>query len=132
MPLDDAYDDIPGTIIFDAEQAAKGYALNQMALSLMAPANRERFLADEASYLDDWDLTPEQRQAVLDRDLSEMLAHGGNIYFVARIGASEGRSYLSMVASMTDETEDEYRQMMIEGGRSPEGNRYLSDWEGDR
>lgn len=128
MPLDKPYLDVPGTTIFDADQSRKGYWLNQFCMSLMKPENRERFKADERAYLEEWDMTPEQRQAVLDRDMNRMIALGGNIYFLARIGATDGLSFQQMAASMTGMSEEEYRDMMVSGGRSIEGNRYTREW----
>lgn len=127
MALEKPYKDIPGTIIFDSEQSRKGYHLNQFCMSLMKPENRERFKANEKSYLDEWPMTEEQKQAVMDRDLNRCLALGGNIYFLAKIGATDGKSFQQMAGSMTGMTEEEYRDMMINGGRSPEGNRYLHE-----
>ena len=75
--------DIPARSIFDAEQSRKGYRLNQFCMSLMKAENRARFKADERAYLDEWPMTEEQKQAVLDRDLNRMIALGGNIYFLA-------------------------------------------------
>lgn len=129
MAVDKPYEDIPGTTVFDTDQSRKGYWLNQFCMSLMKPENRERFLADERAYLDEWEMTEEQKQAVLDRDLNRMISLGGNIYFLAKIGATDGQSFQTMAASMTGMSEDEYRDMMVHGGRSPEGNRYTSEWE---
>jgi protocatechuate 4,5-dioxygenase alpha chain len=129
MPLDKPYLDVPGTTIFDAEQSRRGYHLNQFCLSLMKPENRERFKADERAYLAEWDMTEAQRQAVLDRDMNAMIALGGNIYFLARIGATDGKSFQQMAGSMTGMSEDDYRAMMVNGGRSVEGNRFVSEWE---
>jgi protocatechuate 4,5-dioxygenase, alpha chain len=130
MSLDKPYLDIPGTTIFDAEQARKGYWLNQFCVSLMKPENRERFRANERTYLDEWPMTEEQKQAVLARDLSRCIQLGGNIYFLARIGATDGKTYQQMAGSMTGMTEAEYRDMMINGGRSVEGNRFIGE-DGD-
>jgi len=130
MALDKPYLDIPGTIIFDAEQSRKGYHLNQFCMSLIKAANRERFKADERAYLDEWPMTEEQKQAVLARDLNWCIRTGGNIYFLAKIGATDGKSFQQMAGSMTGMTEEEYREMMIKGGRSPEGNRYPGE-DGD-
>ena len=127
MALDKPYLDVPGTTIFDAEQSRKGYWLNQFCMSLMKAANRERFKANERAYLDEWDMTEEQKQAVLARDLNRCIAAGGNIYFLAKIGATDGKSFQQMAGSMTGMTEDEYRDMMIRGGRSAEGNRYTGE-----
>ena len=129
MPLDKPYRDVPGTTIFDAEQARKGYWLNQCCMSLMSAENRQRFKADERAYLDEWAMTEEQKQGVLDRDLNRLISLGGNIYFRAKIGATDGHSFLQMAGSMTGMTEDEYRDMMIAGGRSPDGNRYQREWD---
>lgn len=130
MALDKPYKDVPGTIIFDAEQSRLGYWLNQFCTSLMKAENRARFLADERAYLDEWAMTEEQKQAVLARDLNRCMALGGNIYFLARIGATDGKSFQQMAGSMTGMSEEEYRNMMLAGGRSVEGNRYIGE-EGD-
>jgi protocatechuate 4,5-dioxygenase alpha chain len=130
MALQRPYLDVPGTTIFDAEQSRKGYHLNQFCMSLMKAANRERFKADERAYLDEWPMTEEQKQAVLARDLNRCIAAGGNIYFLAKIGATDGKSFQQMAGSMTGMSEDEYRAMMISGGRSADGNRYVGE-DGD-
>jgi protocatechuate 4,5-dioxygenase, alpha chain len=119
MALDKPYVGIPGTTIFDAEQARKGYHLNQFCMSLMKAVNRERFKADERAYLDEWPMSEAQKQAVLARDLNRCIALGGNIYFLAKIGATDGKSFQQMAGSMTGMSEDEYRTMMINGGRDP-------------
>ena len=130
MSLVKPYLDVPGTTIFDAEQSRKGYHLNQFCMSLMKAANRERFKANERVYLDEWLMTEEQKQAVLARDLNRCIAAGGNIYFLAKIGATDGKSFQQMAGSMTGLTEDEYRDMMVAGGRSANGNRVIGE-DGD-
>ncbi|NBW77674.1 MAG: protocatechuate 4,5-dioxygenase subunit alpha [Betaproteobacteria bacterium] len=127
MPLDKPYLDVPGTTIFDAEQSRKGYWLNQFCMSLMTAPNRERFKADQRAYLDEWAMTEEQKLAVLDADLNRCIALGGNIYFLAKLGATLGKSFQQMAGSMTGMTEEEYRHMMISGGRSVEGNRIVGE-----
>jgi protocatechuate 4,5-dioxygenase, alpha chain len=123
MALDKPYQDVPGTTIFDAEQARLGYHLNQFCMSLMKPDNRVRFKADERKYLDEWPMSEAQKQAVLARDLNRCIALGGNIYFLSKLGATDGHGFQYMAASMTGMTQQEYAQMMLNGGRSPEGNR---------
>ena len=130
MALDKPYQDVPGTTIFDAEQSRKGYWLNQFCMSLMKPENRTRFKANERAYLDEWPMTEEQKQGVLTRDLNRCIAAGGNIYFLAKIGSTDGKSFQQMAGSMTGMTEEEYRDMMIKGGRSADGNRVLGE-DGD-
>lgn len=127
MALDKPYADVPGTTIFDAAQARKGYHLNQFCMSLMRSENRESFKANEATYLDDWKMTAEQKQAVLDRDYNRMIGLGGNVYFLAKIFLSDGQSFEQAAAAMTGVSQQEYRQMMLGGGRSPEGNRYKEE-----
>ena len=127
MSLDKPYLDVPGTTIFDAEQSRKGYWLNQFCMSLMKPENRARFKAGERAYLDEWAMSEDQKQAVLARDLNRCIGLGGNIYFLAKIGATDGKSFQYMAATMTGMTQEEYMQMMLSGGRSAEGNRYIGE-----
>ena len=127
MALDKPYQDIPGTTVFDAEMSRKGFHLNQFCMSLMKAENREEFKSDQRAYLDRWPMSEEQRQAVLARDYNRMIAAGGNIYFLAKIFSSDGKSFEFAASSMTGMTPQEYRQMMLSGGRSPEGNRYLGE-----
>ncbi|TAK43201.1 MAG: protocatechuate 4,5-dioxygenase subunit alpha [Betaproteobacteria bacterium] len=129
MALDKPYRDIPGTTIFDADESRKGYWLNQFCMSLMKADNRARFKAGERAYLDEWPMTEAQKQAVLARDLNRCIALGGNIYFLAKIGATDGRSFQQMAGSMTGLSEEDYRKMMVGGGRPIEGNRYRHEWE---
>ena len=118
MALDKPYKEIPGTVIFDAEQARKGYHLNQFCMSLMKSENRTRFKANERAYLDEWPMSEDQKLAILARDLNRCIELGGNIYFLAKIGATDGKSFQFMAASMTGMTQDEYAKMMLAGGRS--------------
>lgn len=124
----EAFKDLPGTVIFDATQSRLGYHLNMFCMSLMKAENREAFKANEQAYLERFPMTAEQRQAVLDRDYNRMIALGGNIYFLAKIGATDGHSFQYLAARMTGVSEDEYRAMMVAGGRPPEGNRSRSEW----
>ncbi len=132
MALDKPYKDVPGTTIFDAEQSRLGFHLNQFCMSLMKAANRERFKADERAYLDEWPMTEEQKQAVLARDLNRCISLGGNIYFLAKIGATDGKSFQYMAATMTGMSQEEYAAMMLSGGRSIEGNRRIGEVSADR
>ncbi len=127
MALDKPYLDVPGTTIFDADQSRRGYHLNQFCMSLMKAENRAQFKADERLYLDQWPMTEAQKQAVLARDLNRCIELGGNIYFLAKIGATDGKSFQQMAGSMTGMSEDEYRAMMVAGGRSVEGNRVVGE-----
>jgi len=119
MSLEKPYANIPGTVVFDADQSRKGYPLNMFCMSLMKAANRERFKAGEKNYLDEWPMTEEQKQAVLARDYNRMIALGGNIYFLAKIFATDGKSFQYAAALMTGMSQDDYARMMLNGGRSP-------------
>ena len=120
------YDDIPGTFVFDAERSRQGYGINMFCMSLMKGENRRAFKANEAEYLKKFKLTPEQTDAVLKRDYNRMLELGGNIYFTAKLGATDGHSFQHLAALMTGSTQQDYAAMMLGGGRSIEGNRSRS------
>ena len=120
-------EDIPGTRVYTAARARKGYHLNQFAMSLMKAENRERWKADERAYLEDWKLTDEQKQAVLARDYNRLLDLGGNIYFLAKIFSTDGLSFVQAVSTMTGMSVEDYQAMMVAGGRSPEGVRSIRD-----
>ncbi len=124
---DSEFDDIPGTTVFTPERSRKGYHLNQFCMSLMKPENRERFKADERAYLDQWPMTEAQKQAVLARDYNAALHEGGNIYFLAKIFATDGQSFVQAAAKMTGMSVDAYNAMMLSGGRSPEGVRSIKE-----
>jgi protocatechuate 4,5-dioxygenase alpha chain len=121
------FDDIPGTTVFTAQRSHEGFHLNQFCMSLKRPENRERFKADERTYLDEWPMTEAQKRAVLARDYNAMIDLGGNIYFLAKIFATDGLSFQTAAASMTGMTNEEYAAMMLHGGRSPEGLRSKKD-----
>lgn len=123
------YDDIPGTFIFDAPKARRGYGINEFCMTLLKAENREAFKANEAEYLKKFELTPEQTEAILTRQWNRMLQLGGNIYFTAKLGATDGLSFQQVAAKMTGSTQEEYADMMLKGGRNVEGNRYRAEWE---
>ncbi|MGB2105357.1 MAG: protocatechuate 4,5-dioxygenase subunit alpha [Glaciecola sp.] len=120
MAIDKPYKKVPGTIIFDAEQANIGFHLNQFCMSLMKAENRDNFRNDEKLYLDAWPMTEVQKTAVLKRDYNAMLGLGGNIYFLAKIFSSDGLSFQFAAASMTGMSQEDYAQMMLSGGRTPD------------
>jgi protocatechuate 4,5-dioxygenase, alpha chain len=120
------YEDIPGTFVFNAERSRQGYGINMFCMSLMKDENRKAFRANQAEYLKTFKLTPEQTDAVLKRDYNRMLELGGNIYFTAKLGATDGHSFRHLAAVMTGSTQDDYAAMMLGGGRSVEGNRSKS------
>jgi protocatechuate 4,5-dioxygenase, alpha chain len=128
MPdYNEAFRDIPGTVVFDATQSQAGYHLNMFCMSLMKAANREAFKRDERAYLAQYAMTEAQRDAVLARDYNRMIGLGGNIYFLAKIGATDGCSFQNLASKMTGMPEDAYRAMMVAGGRPAAGNRSRRD-----
>jgi len=120
------YDDIPGTFVFDQERSRRGYGINMFCMSLMKAENRKAFKENEAEYLKKFPLTPEQTEAILKRDYNKMLELGGNIYFTAKLGATDGHSFQHLAAVMTGSTQEDYAKMMLGGGRPIEGNRSKS------
>jgi protocatechuate 4,5-dioxygenase alpha chain len=123
------FDDIPGTTLFDAQRSRQGYHLNMFCMALMKAENRAAFKADEAAYLQKFPMTAQQRDAVLKRDWNGMIVLGGNIYFLAKLFSTDGKSFQQVAAIMTGATQEEYARMMLDGGRSADGNRSKKEWE---
>lgn len=115
------YDDIPGTYVFDARHSQRGYELNMFCKSLDEPANRASFAEDEAAYLERFRLTAEQKEAILQRQWLRMLQLGGNIYYTFKLAIFDGRSMQYVGGQMSGMTEEEFRQMMLDGGRRIDG-----------
>jgi protocatechuate 4,5-dioxygenase alpha chain len=118
-------EDIPGTRVYTAARARRGYHINQFAMSLMKAENRDRFRADEKAYLDEWPISDEAKAALLARDYNTLIDLGGNIYFLSKLFSCDGIPFAEAVSTMTDMTFPEYRAMMMAGGRSPEGQRSI-------
>ncbi|WP_439137489.1 protocatechuate 4,5-dioxygenase subunit alpha [Planktotalea sp.] len=123
------YEDIPGTYVFDADRSREGYHLNMFCISMRQAKNREAMKEDPEAYLAKYPMTEEQRQAVRDRDWNRLLELGGNIYYTSKLAAFDGITFQDLAAMMTGVSREEYRDMMLNGGRSIEGNRYKSEWE---
>ena len=123
------YEDIPGTFVFDADRSREGYHLNQFCISLRLQKNRDAFNADEEAYLDAFPMTGEQRAAVRNRDWNRLLELGGNVYYTSKLAANDGINFQNLAGLMTGMGVEAYREMMLNGGRSIEGNRYKSEWE---
>ena len=123
------YDDIPGTYVFDADKSREGYHLNMFCISLRLQKNRDAMTDDPEAYMSNYPMTEAQKQAVRDRDWNGLLALGGNIYYTSKLAAFDKINFQDLAAMMTGVTRDEYRDMMLNGGRSIEGNRFTSEWE---
>ncbi|MDA0679287.1 MAG: protocatechuate 4,5-dioxygenase subunit alpha [Proteobacteria bacterium] len=127
MALDKPYKDIPGTTIFDSDQARLGYHVNQFCMTLMKPENRERFLENERAYLDEWPMSEAQKRAVLDRDYNALLKLGANVYYFGKLFFTDKISFEKGASLMAGMSQDDYREMMVSGGRSPDGNRFIGE-----
>jgi protocatechuate 4,5-dioxygenase alpha chain len=125
----EAFEDVPGTTLFNAQRSRQGYHLNMFCMSLMKAENRAAFKTDERAYLAQFPMTEEQRNAILKRDWNKMLQLGGNIYYTSKLGATDGLSFQALAALMTGSTPEGYAKMMLDGGRSPDGNRSKSEWK---
>ena len=123
------YEDIPGTFVFDADRSRMGYHLNMFCISLRLQKNRDAFKADAEAYLATYPMNEKQAQAVRDREWNKMLELGGNIYYTAKLAANDGITFQELAAIMTHMGSEDYRKMMIDGGRSIEGNRSKSEWK---
>ncbi len=123
------YEDIPGTFVFDADRARIGYHLNQFCISLGKAAGRDAFAADPEGYLARYPMSDDQKQAVRDRDWNRMLELCGNIYYTSKLAAFDGINFQDLAGLMTGMGRDAYRQMMVDGGRPIEGNRYTHEWK---
>jgi protocatechuate 4,5-dioxygenase alpha chain len=108
---------IPGTTIFDGAQARKGYALNKMCYSFNSAENRAAFLADEDAYCAKYGLTAEQRSAVTNRNVLELIAAGGNIYYLAKFAGIFGLNVQDIGAQQTGMTVEAFRHKLVEAGR---------------
>ena len=117
------YEDIPGTYVYDARRGREGYALNMFCMSLNKSENRKKFKEDEAAYLEGFTMSEEQRRAVLERDWLGMLKVGGNIYYTIKIAFCDGLTFQDVAGMMSGVPKETYAQMMLAGGRSPDGNR---------
>lgn len=123
------YDDIPGTFVFDADRSREGYWLNQFCISLRLQKNRDAFRDDPEEYMGRFAMTEEQKQAVRDRAWNHLLELGGNIYYTSKLASFDGITFQDLAAMMTGMKREDYRDMMLHGGRPIEGNRSKSEWE---
>ena len=118
-----AFEDIPGTRVFTPERSRMGYHLNIFCMTLNKEEGRQAFRENERAYLDRFPMTEDQKQAVLNREWLKLLDLGGNIYYVWKIAACDRKSMQYIGGKMSGITEEEFREMMLSGGRSIIGNR---------
>lgn len=107
---------IPGTTLFDDEQARKGYALNKMCFSFNDAANRKAFTEDERAYCAKYGLNEAQTAAILGRDVLGLLRAGGNVYYLAKFAGILGLDVQDLGAAQTGMTKDAFKAMLVAKG----------------
>jgi protocatechuate 4,5-dioxygenase alpha chain len=109
--------DIPGTTIFDGDEAQKGFALNRMCFSFNSAENRNTFRKDEEAYMAKYGLSPEQKQAVREKNVLKMIAAGGNVYYLAKLAGIYGLNVQDIGAQQTGMSVEAFKQKLVEAGR---------------
>jgi protocatechuate 4,5-dioxygenase alpha chain len=109
--------DIPGTVIFDGEQAQKGYALNKMCYSFNSKANRDAFTRDEDAYCAKYGLNEQQRAAIRSRNVLDLIAAGGNVYYLAKFAGILGLNVQDIGAQQTGMTVEAFKEKLAAAGR---------------
>ena len=108
--------DIPGTTIFDGDQAQKGFALNRMCFSFNSAENRAAFLKDEDAYCRKYALNEEQRAAVKSRNVLKMIEAGGNVYYLAKLAGIFGLSVQDIGAQQTGMSIEAFKSKLLSAG----------------
>ena len=103
---------IPGTTLFDGTQAMKGYALNKMCYSFNSADNRAAFVADEDGYCARYGLNPAQREAIRQRNVLQLIAAGGNVYYLAKFAGILGLDVQDLGAQQTGMSKDQFKAML--------------------
>ncbi|MEN9474451.1 protocatechuate 4,5-dioxygenase subunit alpha [Malikia spinosa] len=92
---------IPGTTPFDGAEAMKGYALNKMCFSFNDKANRDAFVADPEAYMSQFGLNEQQKAAIRSKQVLELIAAGGNAYYLAKFAGIFGLDMQDIGAQQT-------------------------------
>jgi protocatechuate 4,5-dioxygenase alpha chain len=117
MSLATKHREIPGTTLFDGAQARKGYALNKMCYSFNDAANRAEFLRDEDAYCAKFGLNAQQREAIRKRNVLELIAAGGNVYYLAKFAGIFGLDVQDIGAQQTGMSKEAFKAKLVEAGR---------------
>jgi protocatechuate 4,5-dioxygenase alpha chain len=112
----DEHADIPGTTLFDGAQAMKGYALNKMCYSFNSAAGRNEYLEDPAAYYAKFELNEQQIQACENKNVLELIAAGGNIYYLAKFAGIFKLSVQDIGAQQTNMTTEEFKEKLLRAG----------------
>ena len=113
MPPVNPRQPVPGTTLFDGEQARKGYALNKMCYSFNDAANRRAFLDDESAYCTQYRLNPQQREAIRNRNVLQLIAAGGNAYYLAKFAGIFGLDMQDIGAQQTGLTKEQFKARLL-------------------
>ncbi len=116
----DRHPPIPGTTLFDGDQARKGYALNRMCFSFNEAANREEFRANEAAYMQRYGLNEAQARAIRERNVPGLLAAGGNVYYLAKFAGILGLDVQDLGAAQTGMSKDDFKSMLVRANEQPD------------
>ena len=100
---------IPGTTLFDGDQARKGYALNKMCFSFNSADNRNAFKADEEGYMQRYGLNDQQASAIRTRNVLGLIAAGGNVYYLAKFAGILGLDVQDLGALQTGMSKEEFK-----------------------
>ena len=117
MPSSKSRQPVPGTTIFDGEQARKGYALNKMCYSFNDAANRRAFVEDEDAYCARYGLNAQQREAIRRRNVLDLIAAGGNVYYLAKFAGIFGLNVQDLGAQQTGMTVEAFKQKLVDAGK---------------
>ena len=117
QPVSAPLPQIPGTTLFDGAQAKKGYALNKMCFSFNDAANREAFLADEEGYMQKYALTEPQAAAIRAKNVLQLIAAGGNAYYLAKFAGIFKLDMQDIGAQQTGITKDEFKAKLVAAGQ---------------
>jgi protocatechuate 4,5-dioxygenase, alpha chain len=108
-----SFPEIPGTTLFDGRMAMKGYALNKMCFSFNSAACRAEFVADEDAYCARYGLNAEQREAVRQRNVLQLIAAGGNVYYLAKFAGILGLDVQDIGAQQTGVSKAEFQARLL-------------------
>ena len=111
---------IPGTTLFDGEQARKGYALNKMCFSFNSAESRAEFKRDEEAYMRKYGLSEPQAKAIRERNVLGLLAAGGNVYYLAKFAGILGLDVQDLGAAQTGLTKEAFKARLVAQNEQPE------------
>jgi len=94
--------------VFDLAMSWRGLRINKMCNALSMPHERDGYKADEEAFMARFNLTGDERILVRTRDFGGLLAAGGNIYFLLKLGVVTGNGLYRMGANMRGESFEQF------------------------